>query len=303
MSDIKNLLLQVKAKKQESDKILDATGGRFNIFQVLGVNEYETIHSKILAEFLNPKGSHGMKSRFLELFLNECDLENFEFDCSKAIVKTEAYAPTEDKRGRIDILISSGTKHIIIENKLNAQDQKQQLERYDEWSKKNSSDNRILYLTKDGHEASEQSAEDVEYTVISYPVEIVNWLEKCCLESARFPLVRETIIQYINLIKKYTGGSMTQQATEEIIDLLSKDENIEMAQFISANFRKVKIRKARELFDKTEEIVKKYMAIITKKNRKKKLVIKTSTSAMNWNLCPMYIYICFLARKNQKEKI
>lgn len=211
--EIQNLLLQVKAIKQKSDAVLDATGGRFNIFKILDVNQYETIHSKIIASFLNPKGTHGMKSRFLELFIQECELESFCFNCENATVITEASAPTEWTNGRIDILIKSNSKMIIIENKLLAKDQPQQLKRYDEWAKKNSFQYKILYLTKDEHEASNQSGDGVEYKTISYPREITNWLEKCCLESAKYPLVRETIVQYKNLIEHYTGGSMTQQAT------------------------------------------------------------------------------------------
>lgn len=259
--EVQNVLTQVKSIKEKSEAVLDATGERFNIFKVLGLNQYETEHSKILAAFLNPKGTHGMKARFLELFLEECfsaeELKAFDFKCANAIVKTESYAPTADKRGRIDILITSGAKRIIIENKLRAGDQSRQLKRYQEWSKNNSADFKILYLTKDGHFASEQSGEGVEYKKISYGTEIINWLEKCCVESAKFPLVRESLVQYANLIRDYTGGSMSAKAKEEIIDLLTKDENIEIARMISMNFRQVKIQKAKEIFAEMDKIVAK----------------------------------------------
>ena len=248
--------MQVKAIKQKSDAVLDATGGRFNIFKILGVNQYETIHSKIIASFLNPKGTHGMKSRFLELFIHECELDSFGFNCENAKVITEAAAPTQDKDGRIDILIKSNSKMIIIENKLLAKDQPTQLKRYDEWAKENSFEYKILYLTKDEHEASEQSGDGVEYKTISYPREITNWIEKCCLESAKYPLVRETLVQYKNLIEHYTGGSMTQQAINEIVELLAKDENIQIAQLITKNYIKAKKLKATEIFNEIENIVR-----------------------------------------------
>ena len=120
--DVYDLIKQVKAIKDKNNAVLDATGGRFNIFQILGVKQHETTHSKIIASFLNPKGTHGMKERFLELFLEECfsgeDLCEFNFECKNAVVKTESYAPTEGTQGRIDILITSGAKRIVIENKL-----------------------------------------------------------------------------------------------------------------------------------------------------------------------------------------
>ena len=57
----------------------------------------------------------------------------------------------------------------------------------------------------------------IEYKKISYGTEILHWLENCCAESAKFPLVRETLVQYANLIRNYTGESMSAKATAEII--------------------------------------------------------------------------------------
>ena len=258
LTDVRDLIRDIWQIKDKNDAVLDATGGRFNIFKILGVNQHETAHSKIIASFLNPKGTHGMKERFLELFLAECfseeELRGFNFDCKNAVVKTESSAPTDEKQGRIDIFISSGAKLIVIENKLLAGDQSHQLKRYAEYSKNNSAGFKILYLTKDGHEASEQSGGGIEYKKISYGEEILSWLESCCAESARFPLVRETLVQYANLIRHYTGGSMDAKATNEIIDTIATEENIGIARLIVRNYKNAKIKIAHELFDKFGEI-------------------------------------------------
>lgn len=58
MDKIKNLLNQVSIISNKNAEILDATGGRFNMFRVCGVNHYEKTHSAIIAEFLNPNGTH-----------------------------------------------------------------------------------------------------------------------------------------------------------------------------------------------------------------------------------------------------
>ena len=50
----------------------------------------------------------------------------------------------------------------------------------------------IIYISKDGHEASSQSGNGVEYRTIFYRNEVLNCLENCCAESAKFPMVRET---------------------------------------------------------------------------------------------------------------
>ncbi|WP_221403645.1 PD-(D/E)XK nuclease family protein [Riemerella columbipharyngis] len=48
---------------------MDILGYRFNIFSLLRVNHYENTHSRIIAEFLNPTGTHGLQSKFLEYFV------------------------------------------------------------------------------------------------------------------------------------------------------------------------------------------------------------------------------------------
>lgn len=50
MEKIQNLLNQVKIINQKNNEILDATGARFNIFKVCGVNHYENTHSAIIKE-------------------------------------------------------------------------------------------------------------------------------------------------------------------------------------------------------------------------------------------------------------
>ena len=202
MGDIKNLLNQVSIITKKNDEFLDATGGRFNIFRIAGVNHYENTHSAILAELLNPKGSHGLKSKFLQAFLDRIRLKDElkDIDCENANVKTEA--PTED--GRIDILIRDNMSHsVIIENKIYARDQVQQLKKYNAHGLKISNEKyQIFYLTLYGTEASDNSGGGINYSRISYADDIISWLEQCVQLSARYPLVRETINQYINHLKK-----------------------------------------------------------------------------------------------------
>jgi hypothetical protein len=69
MDNIRNLLNQVAIISKKNAEILDATGGRFNVFRLCGVDHYENVHSTILAELLNPKGTHGLKEKFLNKFI------------------------------------------------------------------------------------------------------------------------------------------------------------------------------------------------------------------------------------------
>ena len=190
LSQAKSILERVKVLRMESR----LRGEQFNIFHVSGVNHYETIHSAVIAEFLNPDGSHGQGDTYLKEFLSTIGNNEFltAFDTSKASVATESH--TAD--GRMDILITNTKgQAVIIENKIYADDQWEQLKRYNDFALKeyHAGNYAILYLTLWGGEASKQSGKGVVYTCISYKDTVLKWLERCIQISAQKPLIRETM--------------------------------------------------------------------------------------------------------------
>jgi len=258
MKNMQSLLSQISVISQKNAEILEASGGRFNMFRVLGVNHYETTHSAILAELLDPKGSHGLKKDFLEAFVKIAfSSEAFQiFDVEDAHVYTEYY--TAD--GRVDILIEDGKGHaIIIENKIYAGDQEEQLKRYNKFAQNKYGDAnyRILYLTLDGSEASENSSDGVGYEQLSFEKDIISWLDECVKIATRFPLVRETLVQYINHLKTLTNQDMNKKNTDEIVQLLSSSkENIEAAFTVFENIQALRSNLAERLIARLNEIAK-----------------------------------------------
>ena len=228
INDIQGLLNQVSTiNKKNTD-----------IFRICGVNHYENTHSSILAEFLNPQGSHSLKNQFLDAFLETIgkDFTLKDFDTANATVHTEYVT----NNGRIDILIKDHKKNaIIIENKIYACDQHEQLKRYDSFAKKHFEHYQIYYLTLFGSEASEQSAGDIIYHTISYAETIIQWLDKCIALAVRLPLVRETLIQYSNHIKQLTNQDMSNKNQEEITTLLAKFHDLKAIQSIYFSYPKI----------------------------------------------------------------
>ena len=218
-------LILEKSKVSRNESWL--RGEQFNIFHACGVNHYETTHSAILAEFLNPKGSHGQDDIYLKEFLSvvgDIGLSS-AFDTSEASVTTE-YSTSY---GRLDILISNSKgQAIIIENKIYAGDQLEQLKRYDNFAsqKYHAGNYAILYLTLWGDEASEQSGEGVRYKCISYKDTIQEWLKCCICISAQRPLIRETMIQYSNLIKELTNQTMDNMNKNELLELMANNAEV-----------------------------------------------------------------------------
>ena len=238
MKELQNLLQQVATITQKNNEILNATGGRFNMFRICGVNHYENTHSAIIAELLNPQGTHSLKSDLLKAFLSliDKDFVPTDFNPSNATVYTEY---TTDK-GRIDILIKDANKNaLIIENKIYAADQYEQLKRYEQFAKKEFKAYQIYYLTLWGNEPSLQSGEGVNYLTISYADTIIRWLDKCIALAARLPLVRETLIQYSNHLKILTNQDMNAQNQEEIVKTLADFGNLEAVQNVFLNYPKI----------------------------------------------------------------
>lgn len=228
---MENLFKQVELVVRHAQQANDESrsrGEQFNMFHACGVDHYENSHSSIIVELLNPQGSHGQGTIFLDAFLALQNLDiNFFLDKGASVLNE--YAITD---GRIDILITNPYRQaIIIENKIYARDQPEQLKRYNKYAQNEYGEGKyaILYLTLRGDEASEYSGGGVKYTCLSYANDIVEWLEDCILISARLPLIRETLIQYQNHILELTNQSMDrkEQNTQLFEEMMKHAEETE----------------------------------------------------------------------------
>ena len=224
MEQIRSLLHELsKEVSRENAKLEEkkSRGESFNIFSICGVNHYEVTHSAIIAEFLNPLGSHGQKEAFVKAFVESLNLSDFDFSLDDVEVTTEMIIPN----GRIDIVISNDNKQaIIIENKIYAADQWQQLKRYDEYAKtKYHNGYKILYLTLNGSSPNDEASQKVAHKTISYKHHIIDWLLECRHIAIEKPLIRETLNQYIQHLKKLTNTiDMDTDNKNSIIKLLIK---------------------------------------------------------------------------------
>ena len=63
----------------------------------------------------------------------------------------------------------------------------------------------------------------IHYKCYSYKHDILNWLELCRKEVAVYPIVREALTHYINLIKYLTNQTLNQNMQEELSNLLKSN--------------------------------------------------------------------------------
>ena len=247
-NNINHLLESVSLITKKYEDLARITGENFNIFSIMSMENNERYtHSAIIGELLNPKGSHGQGSVFLKLFFQEITiLKNSELDFDNTKIILEEHIGQIDHEyssgGFIDIVIKDNKNTIVIENKIYAEDQYNQLVRY-----KNYYPNCILlYLNLFGTEPSNKSKGNLEikidFHIISYKNEVSAWLEKCFKEAVQQPILRETIKQYITLIKKLTNQPTNNNMSEEIVNLiLRNDNNINTANQIANSLNIIKM--------------------------------------------------------------
>lgn len=235
-------------------RVLEEGKERFNIFAALHkTNDEVRLYSRFISVLLAPNGSHKKKDKFLRLFLKTLSIENFD------TLNCEVY-PTEWNKSEyknIDILIINRVKRqaVILENKIGAGDSNSeesgQLERYynlvhyeENIPKENI---RVFYLSPNKREPSDESLgayktlDNINGATIGYGTEILGWLNSCLQECINSPYLRESILQFIELIEDMTNNNSEIEERIEIRDLIgSSADNMQSAKLIMDNFKHVK---------------------------------------------------------------
>ncbi len=270
--EIKNLFFSTKVLIDKGKQIEKLKGEKFNLFTIMNMEDKEVnTHSAFINELLDSNGSHLMGDVFLKLFIKMLQDKgvlvglNSYLNTRNSFSQKEKYISKVDyvkqTGGSIDIFVSDNNNSISIENKINAIDQPSQMVRY---YKYNTHNNLLLYLTLDGSDVNDENSiiittdykprecETVEfknklivgchYHLISYKNDISKWLNNCLKESSDNPILRESIKQYLILVKKLTN-TMDKNEQNELEDLIIN--NRDAAKFISNNYKNA-INKVRD---------------------------------------------------------
>ncbi len=209
----------------------------YNILtSVLNQSDEVRLHSRMIYSFLNPQGEHYQGTLFLDKFLEVLRVKNFKLNRENSLVYREYQ--------NIDLYITDGDKHIIIENKIYASDQKEQIKKYIEKIEKENkklskNDMLVIYLSLDREKPTQYSLGDLKiengyikredkeiaiFKSIHYKKEILEWLKKSQYEVQNITNLNEAFNQYIDVVKK-----VTNQYKEKIVglsDYLVKDKDI-----------------------------------------------------------------------------
>jgi len=106
---------------------------------------------------------------------------------------------------------------MIIENKIDAGDQKQQPERYWNLLKNDfafaGKRRALLYLSPSGRRPQNKVPDDVQYFGLSYRVHISEWLRSCSANVA--PRVRDILAQYAETVARLTAERISEEAEDD----------------------------------------------------------------------------------------
>lgn len=227
-SVLQQKLQDYRKMKRDMDRFLSTD---FNVFKRIEPNE-NTL-SDIIADLINPTGSHGQQRIFLDAFLRRITRithdDLLEQPCK---VHREAFYRNRNDSGMIDILVefNSGFR-IGIENKWGAGEGDDQLLRYRNYLNGVSNGKFcLIYLTLDGREPDSISPGDENRLLLmSYRSDILEWLQKCVqlCESDKF---RWFLRDFMDDISTRTEGRRQMPGKEDIIirHALESRENREM---------------------------------------------------------------------------
>lgn len=305
---IESLLDQVQTIVKHYDKIAEERGDKFNVFDIVGLkNDEVRMHSKFIGNLLNPRGSHGMKDIFLNLFIeivnkkllidgnpNDYVFKFLPFkEIKPNIIERHTDFVSEDRKegGRIDIILEDSSQVLIIENKIFAGNQQNQLVRYTNEAKRLGKPYFVLYLTLEGKEMPYEEVDEINgncynynclkfpkldiktedeskvknishYLPISYKEELLAWLNLCIKETYDKPLLREGVKHYINLIKQLSKQTMDVNLEEEVMSLLSNKERYNTAKIISQALEGFRFKNLELFWTELEEKVSRELELV-----------------------------------------
>jgi hypothetical protein len=177
---------QAEARQREIDR---GQATRFNILRMFEPDENKI--SDILADLLDPRGTHGQGDRFLRVLLEQ--LQPDLVSRLKSVPRVQREAPTFGilkYQRRIDILIY-GDVLVAVENKVDSLEQFEQVKDYLEHLRKRSGFTPafLIYLTPNGRRPDSLSPQELEEHLTagrlhlwSYAKQLRTWLEACGAE-------------------------------------------------------------------------------------------------------------------------
>ena len=236
----------------------------FNVITaLLSQSDEVRLHSRFIFSLINPRGKHYKGTLFLKEFLDIIGVVKFNYETAEVKKEFE----------NIDLYITDGCQHIIVENKIHAYDQNHQISRYINTIKESSDDEAIhdsiivVYLTLDYKKPSASSLNEwriednhlrhnkniehkIKYKNITYKTEIINWINGLSKELNEIPAnVRYAIESYKEVVERITHlkGSNVMSVNEYLLLSENFDKLLITANLVNS-FKAIRGKILRQFF-------------------------------------------------------
>ena len=251
-----NLLKKFKNLKIENRKKKDLGLHDYSLINsLLKKNREVELHSNFIYSMINPNSKHYKGNIFLKYFIESMGITENEFDITNALVYKE--------KAKIDLMITNGKKVIIIENKLDAPDQKHQISRY------------IRYINDSKYIDNSDISNNLYVVYLSQTKKAPN---KSQNSFYGFELVDNTLI-WQNKVKKLSDDTTLDLATDLKINYRRIKHSDELYKWIAESRRwLINEQNSQSLvyaFDEYEEILNRL-----KSNRRKIMALDEYTLSL-----------------------
>ena len=202
LSSLHFKLTTFRTAKKELDLYLSSG---FNVFE--HIQPDENALSDIIANMLDPQGTHGQKDLFLRQFLKAIGHSDMLSDQRCKVRRGDPTNYIKPMQRRIDITVEFGRCAVGIENKPWAIEQDNQIKDYVEHLRAKCSDFAIVYISGDGSEPQsineherESLTREKRLKVFPYKTNLRDWLESCFKEckSDKFRWFLHDFMEYID---------------------------------------------------------------------------------------------------------
>jgi hypothetical protein len=214
----------------------------FNVLNCLTKHHLEELHTNFISYLLNIKEAHDLNETFLKLFIQTLKetipelKQAFEKELlsdSYFFIKNNHFighsSVNEAEYGFIDIYLETKNYIICIENKITAEEQPCQLERYARYcSKQKDKISVVLFLNPWGYNSKQ--SENVAYFSISYKETIKSWLDKSIsyAKDKNYTRVLHGLEFYKEIINEKILNISTSEAMSEIKNIIRREQNISL---------------------------------------------------------------------------
>lgn len=292
---------RVKGFLKQAEKHKRRGNNDFNPYlQMWSESNEVKLHSALICGFLDPLGNHYQGDVFLETFLECVGLREWFDDTSNARVHQESQY--------IDVYITNGEKHIIIENKINAGDQDRQIERYIETiAKEQSKDSNddmesgesetpqeqsasydniaVLYLAPykrnpsrsslgkweiQGNYLVDKQGNKVRFKAITYKEEILQWIENSQAKVGCITHLNSALYFYKDVVQIITSTKENTMSVAKFLTEKNMEENMEIVFEILKSKDKIIESYCEAIIEKHREQIesKGFKIVKTSKNKK-----------------------------------